>query len=415
VAEWAERDWLPAPGEGGRAPNEGRAPAVTRDEGFYRALFEENPAIKLLIDPRDGRIVDANQAAETFYGWPREVLRTMRITQINVLTPDEVREEMENARIGRRRYFRFRHRLAEGALRHVEVHTGPVEIDGEQLLLSIIHDVTDRDRLETQLRESQRLEALGRVAGTVAHDFNNMLTVMIAGTDSIARSLDPGSPLATRASDVLYAARRATALTRELLSFSRRQEMRFETVGLGEVVRELHGVVSRLLAPKIAVELDVADALPSVRVDPAQIEQVLINLTLNARDAMRRGGRVTIRCEEALVGPRDTAPVPAGDWVRLSVQDEGEGMRPEVQQRIFEPFFTTKPEGRGTGLGLATVYGVVTQSGGHVTVESEPGVGSRFTLYFPVLRDEDGARAPAATRAAGDLLPELRRPDCRED
>src|SRR5690606_13798914 len=138
-----------------------------RDEGFYRALFEVNPAIKLLVDPRDGRVVDANQAAEAFYGYPREVLRAMHITDINDLTAEEVRAEMEAARVGRRRYFRFRHRVASGEVRHVEVHSGPVEIEGRQLLLSIIHDVTDRDRLEAQLRESQRLEAVGRVAGAV--------------------------------------------------------------------------------------------------------------------------------------------------------------------------------------------------------------------------------------------------------
>ena len=355
-----------------------------RDESFYRALFEVNSAIKLLVDPSDGRIVDANHAAEDFYGYSRELLREMTITDINVLTPKEVHEEMESARIGRRRYFRFRHRTSGGEIRHVEVHSGPVELDGEQLLLSIIHDVTDRDRLEAQLSESQRLEALGRVAGAVAHDFNNLLTVILASAEAISRSAPEGSLLMRRAGDVIYAARRATALTGELLAFSRRREIHVEEVSVARAVEAVHGVLHRLLAPKVALELDIESASSAALIDRVQLEQILINLALNARDAMRNGGRLIIRCDEVSIGERDGGEVPSGRWSRIAVSDDGEGMSPEVRTRVFEPFFTTKPEGRGTGLGLATVFGVVTQCRGHITVESEPGRGSTFTLYFPV-------------------------------
>lgn len=357
--------------------------AFRRDEAFYRALFEENPAIKLLLDPEDGRIVDANHAAAEFYGFPREALIGMKIHEINVLTEDEIRAEMENARVGRRRFFRFRHRLASGAIRHVEVHSGPVELQGKAYLLSIIHDVTDRDVFQARLEEAKRFESLGRIAGIVAHDFNNLITVMSANTEILRRALAKDESLSARVEDVRYALRRATALTGELMAFSKRQATRFETVMLDEIVRDTYGVLARLLAPRIRVELDLASDLPPVRVDLAQMEQVLINLALNARDAMPGGGRLSIGCHEVVAEERDPSGLSPGRWVRLTVADEGEGMTDEVLARAFEPFFTTKPAGKGTGLGLATVHGIVSQTGGQISVETEVAAGTTFRIHLP--------------------------------
>lgn len=357
--------------------------AFRRDEAFYRALFEENPAIKLLLDPEDGRIVDANHAAAEFYGFPREALIGMKIHEINVLTEDEIRAEMENARVGRRRFFRFRHRLASGAIRHVEVHSGPVELQGKAYLLSIIHDVTDRDVFQARLEEAKRFESLGRIAGIVAHDFNNLITVMSANTEVLRRALAKDESLSARVEDVRYALRRATALTGELMAFSKRQATRFETVMLDEIVRDTYGVLARLLAPRIRVELDLASDLPPVRVDSAQMEQVLINLALNARDAMPGGGRLSIGCHEVVAEERDPSGLSPGRWVRLTVADEGEGMTDEVLARAFEPFFTTKPAGKGTGLGLATVHGIVSQTGGQISVETEVAAGTTFRIHLP--------------------------------
>lgn len=358
--------------------------AFRRDEAFYRALFEENPAIKLLLDPEDGRIVDANHAAAEFYGFPREALIGMKIHEINVLTEDEIRAEMENARVGRRRrFFRFRHRLASGAIRHVEVHSGPVELQGKAYLLSIIHDVTDRDVFQARLEEAKRFESLGRIAGIVAHDFNNLITVMSANTEVLRRALAKDESLSARVEDVRYALRRATALTGELMAFSKRQATRFETVMLDEIVRDTYGVLARLLAPRIRVELDLASDLPPVRVDLAQMEQVLINLALNARDAMPGGGRLSIGCHEVVAEERDPSGLSPGRWVRLTVADEGEGMTDEVLARAFEPFFTTKPAGKGTGLGLATVHGIVSQTGGQISVETEVAAGTTFRIHLP--------------------------------
>lgn len=357
--------------------------AFRRDEAFYRALFEENPAIKLLLDPEDGRIVDANHAAAEFYGFPREALIGMKIHEINVLTEDEIRAEMENAHVGRRRFFRFRHRLASGAIRHVEVHSGPVELQGKAYLLSIIHDVTDRDVFQARLEEAKRFESLGRIAGIVAHDFNNLITVMSANTEILRRALAKDESLSARVEDVRNALRRATALTGELMAFSKRQATRFETVMLDEIVRDTYGVLARLLAPRIRVELDLASDLPPVRVDSAQMEQVLINLALNARDAMPGGGRLTIGCHEVVAEERDPSGLSPGRWVRLTVADEGEGMTDEVLARAFEPFFTTKPAGKGTGLGLATVHGIVSQTGGQISVETEVAAGTTFRIHLP--------------------------------
>ncbi len=377
---------------------------IERSEAFYRALFEVNTAIKLLISPTSGRIVDANSAAVEFYGWPLETLRSMHITDINLLTSEEVQAEMENARSGRRRYFRFRHRTASGAVRHVEVHSGPVEIDSESLLLSIVHDVTERDALEEQLRRSQRLEAVGQLAGGLAHDFNNLLTVMMSCTELVARSLPAGSPLRPHLDDLKHAGRRAADLTRDLLAFSRRQRMQPVAVDLGAVLERMQRLLRSTLGGGVGVEQRLAPDLPCTRVDPSQIEQVVMNLALNARDALSgQGGRIVLQTRSAEIAPGESTEVPAGRWVVLDVIDEGRGMDEATRQRVFEPFFTTKEPGKGTGLGLSTVYGIVTQSGGSVSVRSAPGRGTTFSVYLPLSADTRPAApepvAPTPARA----------------
>jgi two-component system cell cycle sensor histidine kinase/response regulator CckA len=350
-----------------------------RRDALYRAVFEVNTAVKLVIDPKDGRIVDANGAAVDFYGWPMEVLCTMHIHDINTLTEDEVRAEMENARSLNRRYFRFRHRTASGEVRSVEVNSGPFELDGRELLFSVIHDVTERDQLEEHLRRSQRLEAIGQLAGGVAHDFNNLLTVMVSATQLARRRLPLGHEGGRYLDEIDAAARRGAALTRQLLAFSRRQVMAPRPIAIGDVVAHLVPLLERSLGPAYSIDVR-GEAVPPVLADPAQVEQVVMNLVLNARDAMARGGVVEIAMAPS--GGDGRALVPEGRWVRLDVIDQGVGMDEATRRRVFEPFFTTKP--LGTGMGLASVYGIVAQSGGHVAVTSAPGVGSTFSVYLPV-------------------------------
>ncbi|MEW5848953.1 MAG: ATP-binding protein [Myxococcota bacterium] len=377
-------------------------PSFTPDaEDLYRALFDVNTAIKLLIDVDSGAIVDANRAAQEFYGLSADELRKRRIMDINTLSEAEVRAEMEAARTQRRLYFNFRHRVANGDIRDVEVYSGPVQVHGRRLLLSIIHDVTERRRLEEQLRQAQKMEAVGRLAGGVAHDFNNLLTAMIGFGELTLEQLSADSPLRENVSQMVRNAQRAEQLTRQLLAFSRHQVLEPRVLNLGNVIRDVELLLQRLLGERHVLRLEIPPDLWHVRADVSQMEQVLVNLVANARDAMPGGGEVRLRAENFT----GTSPVRLlggtmmpGSYVALSVVDRGVGMDNVTLARIFEPFFTTKPKERGTGLGLSTVYGAVQGSGGFIQVESCVGQGTTFTIYLPrfVGAAEDLSRPTAA-------------------
>ncbi|MCB9695554.1 MAG: PAS domain S-box protein [Alphaproteobacteria bacterium] len=332
---------------------------------LYDAIFG-NTAIKLLIDPENGRVVDANQAAVQFYGWPLDQLRGMAIAEINTASSQEVRRDLGAADSGEQRSFRFQHRLANGALRNVEVHTGPVELRGRRLLLSIIQDTTERDELEEKLRRASQLEAVGRLAGGVAHDFNNLLTVVLGCADLVRPGIDPG--VRQHLDDLVSAARRASRLTRQLLAVGRRQQLAPRTIDLSTAVRTAEALLRRAV-PGVDLEVEVGDGL-QVEFDPDQLEQVLLNLVINAAEAGASSIRISSSSE------RDAFET---DFVVLTVSDDGRGMDEATQARVFEPFFTTRP-GHGSGLGLASVYGIVSQSGGQIEVHSRPGQGTTFAL-----------------------------------
>jgi signal transduction histidine kinase len=254
-----------------------------------------------------------------------------------------------------------------------------------------------RKELENQLRQAQKMEAVGRLAGGVAHDFNNLLTVIKGHGDLILDRLQPGEPLYLSAKQIDKAADRAASLTRQLLAFSRMQVLQPKVVDLNVLVSEMSGLLKRLIREDISFSLRVGESLGHVKADPGQIEQVIMNLIVNACDAMPKGGRLTVETgnvnvdqEFAKVRP----PMLPGPYVRLVVEDTGHGMDAETRSRIFEPFFTTKELGKGTGLGLATVYGVVKQSGGCIWVESEPHKGARFEVYFPVVHEPEERLRP---------------------
>jgi two-component system cell cycle sensor histidine kinase/response regulator CckA len=248
-------------------------------------------------------------------------------------------------------------------------------------VLGVYQDVTDRKRLEEQLRQAQKMEAIGRLAGGIAHDFNNLLTIIVGNTH-LLRELPPGAVDAPQLIDDIHdAADRAAALTRQLLTFSRRHPSRPEVVDLSEIVGGLAGLLRRLLGERISVRTQLASDPIRVRADRGQLEQVVMNLAVNARDAMPGGGTLTIMTSSV------TTPAGPGSLVtriaRLTMSDSGVGMTDEVKARIFEPFFTTKDPSKGTGLGLATVYGIVEQAGGHIEVESAPGAGTTFRIGLP--------------------------------
>ncbi len=243
-------------------------------------------------------------------------------------------------------------------------------------------------RSEEQLRQSQKLEAIGRLAGGIAHDFNNMLSAMIGYAGLLSLSLPPDAEGQQDVKQIVQAGERAAALIRQLLAFSRKQVLQPEVLDLGKLVTGMTEMLQRLLGERVQLQVEVKDGC-CVLADPTQLEQVVLNLSINARDAMPRGGHLRIKVER-LASPPPTAPVAAGDWVRLTVADDGVGMSAETRSHVFEPFFTTKPRGEGTGLGAATVFGAVKQSGGEVAVVSEEGRGTTFEIYLPRVEDGEG-------------------------
>jgi signal transduction histidine kinase/CheY-like chemotaxis protein/CHASE3 domain sensor protein len=263
----------------------------------------------------------------------------------------------------------------------------------------LIEETTARKELEQQLAQSQKMEAIGRLAGGVAHDFNNLLTVIKSYSTILLEALE-GDPRSDDVKEIASSADRAAALTRQLLAFSRRQMLQPRPIQLNGVVREIEKLLRRLIGEDVLLQTLLEDDLWTVHADPGQIEQVVMNLAVNARDAMPAGGRLTIQTANgtvpALAGERW---LEAGTYVTLSVSDTGVGMTPEVRAHLFEPFFTTKERGKGTGLGLSTVYGIVKQSGGDIAVTAEPGRGATFTIYLPKLNDGNGARPVLAAKA----------------
>ncbi|MEO6119772.1 MAG: ATP-binding protein [Terriglobales bacterium] len=250
----------------------------------------------------------------------------------------------------------------------------------------IAEDVTERRALEDQLRQSQKMEAIGRLAGGVAHDFNNLLTVIKGYSELMLDELKDADPMRAEVEEIKKAADRAATLTRQLLAFSRQQVLAPKVIDLNAVVSNMDKLLTRLLGEDIGLYTVLEASLGRVKADPGQIEQVVMNLVVNARDAMPRGGKLTVETSNADLDDsyaREHVGARAGSYVMLAVSDNGTGMTPEVRQRIFEPFFTTKELGKGTGLGLSTVYGIVKQSEGYIWVYSEPGQGTSFKVYLP--------------------------------
>jgi two-component system cell cycle sensor histidine kinase/response regulator CckA len=504
--------------------------SLRESEALFRNLFQKHVAVKLLIDPDDGRIMDANEAAAKFYSWPQEELHRMKISDIDTLSPLQVKAEMEKARAQERVYFEFKHRRADGSVRDVAVFSSKIESEGKDLLHSIIHDITERKRaeaevqrltmaieqtgevilvtdpegtiqyvnpafeavtgytrreaigqtprllksgkqdeafyrdlwetiaggriwqgrmvnqrkdgglyteettispvkdgsgriinfvavkrditehlrnsqaqarLQEQLQQAQKMESIGRLAGGVAHDFNNMLSIIIGYGDLVYQKLHPGDPLREKVEEILKAGRRSADLTRQLLAFSRKQSLQPKVLDLNEVIRNIEKMLRRLIGEDLGLETVLSGDLPRVKVDPGQIEQVIMNLAVNARDAMPRGGKLLIETNEVELDDayaQNHPSVAPGKYVMLALSDTGCGMEKEVLAHIFDPFFTTKEKGKGTGLGLATVYGIVKQSGGNIWAYSEPGQGSTFKIYLPVTGDQAEALAGEAAQ-----------------
>ncbi len=286
----------------------------------------------------------------------------------------------------------------------VPVLVGVTTIHGApETSVAFVLDLTERRLLEEQLRQSQRLEVIGRLAGGVAHDFNNLLTPILGYAEMLLERFPPGDPAREEVEQIQGAGRRAEQLTRQLLAFGRKQVLQPTLVDLNDLISDAAKLIRRLIGEDITLVLALAPNLRTVKVDASQIEQVLMNLAANARDAMPQGGTLTIETANTGLGASYTArhtDVTPGPHVLMAVHDTGVGMDRETASQIFEPFFTTKVVGRGTGLGLATVYGIVNQSQGHIWVYSEPGHGTTFKIYFPAAEGQPARGGAAGRRSA---------------
>ncbi len=364
--------------------------ALRASEHKYRVLFDSIPLAAVVHDAQSGRIESVNDAAVQQYGYSREELRGMRVPDLAApeASAGPRGEEPPRPRPsadGTAQYAAQRHRKKNGSLIDVEVISHAAAFGERPSLLSIMTDVTERRQLEEQLRQAQKLEAIGRLAGGVAHDFNNALAAILGISGVVLEDLREDDPLRNDLEDIRSAGERAAGLTRQLLAFSRKQVSAPRPVDLNAVVREVERMLRRLIGEDIELELRLMRTAATVVADPTQIEQVIVNLAVNARDAMPAGGKLTIETAHVeLDGSYAQAhtEVTPGPHVMLAVSDTGQGMDDAVKARLFEPFFTTKGSG-GTGLGLATVYGVVKQAGGSIWVYSEPGRGTTFKLYLP--------------------------------
>jgi PAS domain S-box-containing protein len=295
-----------------------------------------------------------------------------------------------------------------GVERWVDSHSVPFDTpengNGRRRVLSVTTDITEHKRLEQQLRQSQKMEAIGLLAGGIAHDFNNLLIPIIGYSDLVMSQLDEDDARRADLFEIWKAGERATALTRQLLAFSHRQMLQPKVLDLNALVADMHNLLRRTIPEHVAVTLECDTTVEPVRADPAQVEQVLLNLAVNAADAMPNGGELHFSTRMTDVDSafaRQQSTMTPGRYVTLTVRDTGLGMSPETQAHIFEPFFTTKEQGKGTGLGLATVYGIIRQSDGFISVTSAPGRGTTFEIYLPAVREAlDANVASRATKAA---------------
>lgn len=288
---------------------------------------------------------------------------------------------------------------------YLQIALRRVETEGEAGVLAVISDATDMEARERQFVQSQKMQAVGQLAGGVAHDFNNLLTAILGHCDLLAVRRDESDPDFEDLTQIRQNANRAAALVRQLLAFSRQQKLNPASADLRDVLGELSHLLNRLIGERVSLRVECAEALWPVWIDAQQFEQVILNLVVNARDAMPEGGEISIACRNETITEevrRDRASVPAGDYVRIEIADSGEGMSEEVRAKVFEPFFTTKRPGEGTGLGLSTAYGIVKQTGGFIFVDSAPGKGATFTLLMPrhagAAAQPTSRRAPAAAR-----------------
>ncbi len=373
---------------------------VKRREDWFRRLIEHSWDTTCVVD-REGTIVFVSPSVSRVLGHDPGELEGLKAFDLAVAEDSgRFRSFLVNAfdvaATGHECEYRARHK--DGSERVLETFAGkPHQDDGREVVILNTRDVTEKKVLEAQLLTSQKMEAVGLLAGGIAHDFNNLLTVIRGYAETLPERMPPQTSC-EEIEEIKRAADRATVLTQQLLAFSRKQIVRPATIDLNGTIAELSNLLARLIGENIELQIRTSDELLSVVADPGQVEQVLMNVAVNARDAMPSGGVLTIETGTATVGPSEQPyGLVAGRYATVTISDTGSGIAPEILSRIFDPFFSTKPAGKGTGLGLSTAFGIMQQAHGRIEVRSEVGRGSAFTLYFP----ESGE--PVQPRRAADV------------
>ncbi len=369
--------------------------SLRKSEEKFAKAFLASPEAITITSMEDGKYVEVNDVFLRKTGFRRDEVigRTSIELGIWVDAADRQRFLEELTAKGALRDFAVSYRMHSGEIRDYLVSGEQIEIEGKTCILTFAFDITERNRaeeervrLEAQLRQAQKMESVGRLAGGVAHDYNNMLGVILGNAEMALSQVDPADPVHADLQEIIQAAERSARITRQLLTFARKQIVAPKVLDLNETVAGIQQMLARLIGEDIQLDWQPGPDLWPVRVDPSQIDQIVANLCINARDAIAGTGRIAIETGNVALSADDCAGRPGlvpGEYVRLSVQDDGCGIDAAVLPHIFEPFFTTKGIGEGTGLGLSMVYGAVQQNNGFITAESEPGKGTTFTIYLP--------------------------------
>ncbi len=383
---------------------------VQQSDERHRLLFDGNPLPTWVLDSETSRFLAVNDTMIRTYGYSRAEFLGMRVMDIKLVEDDgDVSRGVKDAPIGTVHHVGVRkHRCKDGKILDMDITAHTITLEGRRAVLAIALDITHALRLEEDLRQAQKMDAIGQLAGGIAHDFNNILAVILANAELTLEELGT-HPMAAEVAEIKDAAARAAGLTRQLLTFSRKQKRQLKPLALNAIVTGIEVMLARIVGEDVAMSAVIAPDLGTIEGDPGELEQVVMNLVVNARDAMPSGGRLLLETSNTVVdevrGPE--IGVAPGRYVVLAVSDTGCGMTEPVRARIFEPFFTTKDVDKGTGLGLSTVFGIVKQCRGGIAVRSEPDRGTTFKVYLPridavVARSDDTKLEPI--RGSGTIL-----------
>lgn len=369
-----------------------------RREREYQQLINGMNDTAFVID-FDGNFIEVNATAVRELGYTREELLNMGPTDLDpYLESSEIENLIQNLPKDKRQVFETRHETKDGEIIPIEISSSLITYQGKEAVLSIARDISkrkkveeEREKLQDQLLQTQKLESIGTLAGGVAHDFNNILTVIIGLSQLVLSRTEKTDPNYSNLESILNSAERAADLTRQLLLFSRKQDMDFEIINLNDVVSQLRKMLDRLISEDIKMHNDFTYGLWKIKADKSQIEQVIINLVVNARDAMSSGGDLTISTKNVVIDEakaKTISDIEPGHYVHLDVEDTGRGIDKDIMDNIFDPFFTTKGRAKGTGMGLSVVHGIIKKHHGLIDVHSVPGEGTRFKIYFPVAEEK---------------------------